>query len=90
MLRGLVLIVPSGIVFCCICSCTCTCLLPFAYLWCFLVLLPLTGACPSCELDYVGLPCVRTYKGVGGVLEFLDCEPEGRRTLGSQADSGCG
>jgi hypothetical protein len=38
---------PSSLGFCCLCSCPC--LLPSGYLWCLLVLLFLTVACPSCK-----------------------------------------
>ena len=38
---------PSGLGFCCLCPCTC--LLTSGYLWCYLVLLTLTVACPSCK-----------------------------------------
>ena len=31
--------------------------------------------CPSCELGYGGLPCVRLSLDVGGSLEQLICEP---------------
>ena len=36
---------PNSLGFCCLC--TCTCLSPSGYLWCYLVLLSLTLACPS-------------------------------------------
>ena len=39
---------PNSLGFCFLCSCTC--LLPSGYLWCYLVLLSLTVAFPSCKL----------------------------------------
>jgi hypothetical protein len=42
-----VLMIPSSLGFCCLCSCFC--LSPSGYLLCYLVLLSLTVACPSCK-----------------------------------------
>ena len=49
-----VLMMPSNLGFCCLCSYTC--ILPSDYLWCYLPLLYLTGAHPSCDPGCVRAP----------------------------------
>jgi hypothetical protein len=41
------LTIASSFGFCCLCSCPC--FSPSGYMWCLLVLLSLTVACPSCK-----------------------------------------